>query len=39
VKGKKVALVRHAAALEDDCRSADTVIAPFTIARDASRRA
>jgi len=33
VKGKKVALVRHAAALEDDCRSADTVIAPFTIGK------
>ena len=33
VKGKKVALVRNAAALEDDCRSADTVIAPFTIGK------
>lgn len=33
VKGKKVALVRHAAALEDDCRSADTLIAPFTIGK------
>lgn len=33
VKGKKVALVRHPAALEDDCRSADIVIAPFTIGK------
>ena len=29
VKGKTVALVRNPAALEDDCRSADIVIAPF----------
>jgi hypothetical protein len=28
-----VALVRHPAALEDDCRSADIVIAPFTIGK------
>jgi competence protein ComEC len=33
VKGKKMALVRHPAALEDDCRSADIVIAPFTIGK------
>jgi competence protein ComEC len=33
VKGKTVALVRHPAALEDDCRSADIVIAPFTIGK------
>jgi competence protein ComEC len=33
VKGKKVALVRHPGALEDDCRSADIVIAPFTIGK------
>ncbi len=33
VKGKKVALVRHPAALEDDCRSADIVIAPFTMGK------
>src|SRR5262245_50174350 len=33
VKGKKIALVRHSAALEDDCRSADIVIAPFTIGK------
>jgi competence protein ComEC len=28
-----MALVRHPAALEDDCRSADIVIAPFTIGK------
>jgi len=28
-----VALVRYPAALEDDCRSADIVIAPFTIGK------
>jgi len=33
VKGKTVALVRHPAALEDDCRSADIVIACFTIGK------
>ena len=33
VKGRTVALVRHPAALEDDCRSADIVVAPFTIAK------
>ncbi|MGH6736308.1 MAG: ComEC/Rec2 family competence protein [Methyloceanibacter sp.] len=31
VKGKTVALVRHPGALEEDCRVADIVIAPFTI--------
>jgi competence protein ComEC len=33
VKGKIVALVRHPAALEDDCRKAHVVIAPFTIGK------
>jgi competence protein ComEC len=33
VKGKTVALVRHSGALEEDCRLADIVIAPFTIGR------
>jgi competence protein ComEC len=33
VKGKVVALIRHPAALEEDCRIADIVIAPFTIGR------
>ncbi len=31
VKGKIVALIRHPGALEEDCRTADIVIAPFTI--------
>jgi competence protein ComEC len=31
VKGKTVALIRHPGALEEDCRLADIVIAPFTI--------
>lgn len=31
VKGKVVALVRHPGALEEDCRIADIVIAPFTV--------
>jgi competence protein ComEC len=31
VKGKTVALIRHPGALEDDCRLADIVIAPFTV--------
>jgi len=31
VKGKVVALVRHRGALEEDCRSADIVIASFTV--------
>jgi len=31
VKGKTVALVRHPGALEEDCRLADIVIAPFTV--------
>jgi competence protein ComEC len=33
VKGKTVALIRHPAALEDDCRIADIVIAPFTVGK------
>jgi competence protein ComEC len=33
VKGKKVALIRHPGALEEDCRLADIVIAPFTIGK------
>lgn len=33
VKGKTVALIRHPAALEEDCRLADIVIAPFTIGK------
>jgi competence protein ComEC len=31
VKGKIVALVRHPGALDDDCRQAQIVIAPFTL--------
>jgi competence protein ComEC len=31
VKGKIVALIRHPAALEEDCRLADIIIAPFTV--------
>jgi hypothetical protein len=30
-KGKTVALIRHEGAVEEDCRIADIVIAPFTI--------
>ena len=33
VKGKRVALIRHPGALEEDCRLADIVIAPFTIGK------
>jgi competence protein ComEC len=33
VKGKIVALVRHPAALEEDCRRAHIVIAPFTVGK------
>jgi competence protein ComEC len=33
VKGKTVALIRHPGALEEDCRLADIVIAPFTIGK------
>ena len=33
VKGKTVALVRQPAALEEDCRLADIVIAPFTVGK------
>ncbi len=33
VKRKTVALVRHPGALEEDCRVADIVIAPFTVTK------
>ncbi len=33
VKGKVVALIRHPAALEEDCRFADILIAPFTVSK------
>jgi competence protein ComEC len=33
VKGKVVALVRHGGALEEDCRRADIIIAPFTVSQ------
>jgi hypothetical protein len=33
VKGKVEALIRHPAALEEDCRMADIVIAPFTVSK------
>jgi competence protein ComEC len=33
VKGKTVALIRHEGALEEDCRLADIVIAPFTVGK------
>jgi competence protein ComEC len=33
LKGKTVAFVKHPAALEDDCRLADIVIAPFSVGR------
>ena len=33
VKGKTVALIRDAGALEEDCRLADIVIAPFTVGK------
>ena len=33
VKGKTVALVRHPGALEEDCRVADILIAPFTVSK------
>jgi competence protein ComEC len=33
VKGQVVALVRHPAALEEDCRIADIVVAPFTVGK------
>jgi competence protein ComEC len=32
-KGKTVALIKHPAALEDDCRMADIVITPFSVGR------
>ena len=33
VKGKTVALIRDPGALEEDCRLADIVIAPFTVGK------
>ena len=33
VKGKTIALVRHPSALEEDCRLADIVVAPFTVTK------
>ena len=39
VKGKTVALIRHPGALEEDCRLADIVIAPFTLGRKCRPRA
>jgi competence protein ComEC len=33
VKGKIIAVVRHPAALEEDCRIADIVIAPFSVGK------
>ncbi|MGH6824647.1 ComEC/Rec2 family competence protein [Methyloceanibacter sp.] len=36
VKGKTIALIRHPAALEEDCRIADIVIAPFSVGKGCS---
>ena len=36
VKGKTIALIRHPAALEEDCRLADIVIAPFSVGKGCS---
>ena len=33
MKGKSIAVVRHPAALEEDCRIADIVIAPFSVGK------
>jgi competence protein ComEC len=33
VKGKTIAVIRHPAALEEDCRMADIVIAPFSVGK------
>lgn len=33
VGGKRISLIRHAAALDDDCRVADVVVAPFSLSR------
>ncbi|MBM3544196.1 MAG: ComEC family competence protein [Alphaproteobacteria bacterium] len=33
VKGKRVALIRHPGALEEDCRRADIVVVPFTVSK------
>jgi competence protein ComEC len=33
VKGKTIALVRHPSALDEDCRLADIVVAPFTVSK------
>jgi len=37
VKGKTVALVRNVGALEEDCRKADIVIAPFKVGKACAR--
>ena len=37
IKGKIIALVHHPAALEDDCRLAEIVIAPFSVGRSCER--
>ena len=34
--GKTIALIRHPAALEEDCRIADIVIAPFSVGKGCS---
>jgi competence protein ComEC len=36
VKGKTIAVIRHPAALEEDCRLADIVIAPFSVGKGCS---
>ena len=36
VMGKTIALIRHPAALEEDCRIADIVIAPFSVGKGCS---
>jgi competence protein ComEC len=38
IKGKTVALVKHPAALEDDCRMADIVVAPFRVGKGCKAR-
>ena len=38
VKGKTIAVVRHPAALEEDCRIADIVVAPFSVGKGCERR-
>jgi competence protein ComEC len=39
IKGKTVALIKHPAALEDDCRMADIVIAPFSVGKACEQQA